>query len=162
MNVRERFLSLFSFQACPRTPRWEMGYWAGAVQRWYEEGLPGIQQELRFLEPYSEWVNGPAQPAGYLKRAVRDKDVSAYFDLDKGAVAVALNSTVAPPFYEGVLEETDQYVIKKRPDGVISKELKKAKIPFENQVRIDIYYKGEKLDKQYQADFIPHINYVRD
>jgi GxxExxY protein len=33
-------------------------------------------------------------------------------------------------------------------------ELKDAKIPFENQVKLNIYYKGKKLKKQYQADFI--------
>ena len=127
MNIRERFLALFSFRSCPRTPRWEMGYWSGAIQRWYDEGLPGNQQELRLSEPYGEWVNGPAQPAGYRKRAIRDRDVSAYFNLDKGAVAVGVNTTVAPPFNENVLEETDRYVIRRRPDGVTSKELKGEK-----------------------------------
>lgn len=34
------------------------------------------------------------------------------------------------------------------------KELEKVEIPFGNQVKIDVYYKGEKLKKQYQADFI--------
>jgi len=57
-------------------------------------------------------------------------------------IAMEIHRELQSGFLEAVYEE------------VMSKELKKAKIPFENQVRIDIYYKGEKLDKQYQADFI--------
>ena len=121
MNVRERFLSLFNFQACPRTPRWEMGYWTATIRRWYEEGLPGTQQELRASEAYGEWVNGPAQAAGAHRIKDRDRDVSAYFNFDKGAAAVAVNTTVAPPFTEEVLEDTDVHIIMRRPDGVISK-----------------------------------------
>ncbi|MFH1228599.1 MAG: GxxExxY protein [Planctomycetota bacterium] len=57
-------------------------------------------------------------------------------------IAMEIHRELQSGFLEAVYEE------------VMSKELEKAKIPFEKQVRIDIYYKGEKLDKQYQADFI--------
>lgn len=57
-------------------------------------------------------------------------------------IAMEIHRELQSGFLEAVYEE------------VMSKELKKAKIPFENQARIDIYYKEEKLDKQYQADFI--------
>ena len=124
MNIRDRFLELLNFRPCGRTPRWEMGYWSGAVQRWYEEGLPGSQQKQRASEAFGEWVNGGAQPAGGHKIKDRDRDVSAYFNFDKGAVAVAVNTTVAPAFVEESLEETDSHIIMRRPDGVISRELK--------------------------------------
>ena len=57
-------------------------------------------------------------------------------------IAMEIHRELQSGFLEAVYEE------------VLGKELKKAKIPFKNQVRIDIYYKGEKLNKQYQADFI--------
>ncbi|MFH1226562.1 MAG: GxxExxY protein [Planctomycetota bacterium] len=57
-------------------------------------------------------------------------------------IAMEIHRELQSGFLEAVYEEA------------MCKELKKAKMPFENQVRIDIYYKGEKLDKQYQADFI--------
>jgi len=57
-------------------------------------------------------------------------------------IAMEIHRELQSGFLEAVYEEA------------MCKELKKAKIPFENQVKIDIYYKGEKLDKQYQADFI--------
>lgn len=57
-------------------------------------------------------------------------------------IAMEIHRELQSGFLEAVYEE------------VMGKEFKKAKIPFENQVRVDIYYKEEKLDKQYQADFI--------
>lgn len=40
MNARERFLACMDFDLSCRVPLWELGYWAGAVRRWYGEGLP--------------------------------------------------------------------------------------------------------------------------
>ena len=63
MNLRERFLATARFEPCTRTPRWELGYWAGAIQRWYGEGLTGTEQALRAEEPYGAWV-GANNPSG--------------------------------------------------------------------------------------------------
>ncbi len=57
-------------------------------------------------------------------------------------MAMEIHRELQSGFLEAVYEE------------VMGKELEKAKIPFANQVKLDIYCKGEKLDKQYQADFI--------
>ena len=126
MNIRERFLATFEFAACPRTPRWEMGYWSGTIQRWYEEGLPGTQAELRASEGHGDWVNGPAQPAGPPDVDARDQDVSAYFAFDKGAVAVAVNSTVSPLYEDVVLEEDEEYITTRQDDGVVARQLKNS------------------------------------
>ncbi len=125
MNIRERYLATFRFEPCPRTPRWEMGYWAAAIQRWYEEGLPGTQQAMRAKEPYGEWVAGPGQaPAAGENVSGRDRDVAAYFNMDKGALAVPVNSTVYPLYETVVLEETDEYIVTRGADGVTYKNLK--------------------------------------
>ncbi|MFH0888347.1 MAG: GxxExxY protein [Planctomycetota bacterium] len=71
-------------------------------------------------------------------------DEFLYKDLTYKVIGIAMeiHRELQSGFLEAVYEE------------VMRKELEKAKIPFENQVKVDIYYKEEKLDKQYQADFI--------
>lgn len=44
MNLRENVLATLRFGRPQRTPRWELGYWAGTLQRWYSEGLTGVEQ----------------------------------------------------------------------------------------------------------------------
>ena len=39
MNSRERFLKILNFERCDRTLKWEIGYWGGALEKWYNEGL---------------------------------------------------------------------------------------------------------------------------
>lgn len=57
-------------------------------------------------------------------------------------IAMEIHRELGCGFLEAVYEET------------MIDELKTAGIPFQNQVKMDIYYKGKKLKKQYQADFI--------
>ena len=40
MNTRGRFNRIMNFEPCDRTIIWEFGYWAGAIKRWYKEGMP--------------------------------------------------------------------------------------------------------------------------
>jgi hypothetical protein len=40
MNTRERFHAIMNFEKPDRNLIWEMGYWPGTVNRWYDEGLP--------------------------------------------------------------------------------------------------------------------------
>ncbi len=124
MDVRTAFLATSRFDACPRTPRWELGFWSGAIQRWYGEGLPGTQQELRAAEDSAAWVsgNGIATPLSYFDH--KDNDVAAYFGMDKGAVAVDINYFVCPQLEAVVLEETDEYIIRRDGNGVVSRVLK--------------------------------------
>jgi GxxExxY protein len=37
---------------------------------------------------------------------------------------------------------------------VLEKEFKKNKIPYHREVKLDLFYEGEMLDKKYRADFI--------
>ncbi len=39
-------------------------------------------------------------------------------------------------------------------EEVLEKEFQVQKIPYKRQVKLDLYYEGEKLKKQYRADFI--------
>lgn len=37
---------------------------------------------------------------------------------------------------------------------VLEKELIKNEIPYQREVKLDLFYNGEKLDKKYKADFV--------
>ena len=39
-------------------------------------------------------------------------------------------------------------------EEALKKEFSKAQIPFKCQVKLNVFYEGEKLDKHYRADFI--------
>ena len=53
-----------------------------------------------------------------------------------------VHCALGPGFLEAVYEE------------VLEKEFQVQKIPYQRQVKLDLYYEGEKLKKQYRADFI--------
>jgi hypothetical protein len=125
MNTRENFLATFRFQPHTRTPRWELGYWAGTLQRWYQEGLEGRQRSLRESQAYGDWVDGPGlATTGGDAGGVDDSDVQEYFGLDARCRAVNINWEMHPYFKEEVLEETDHYSVYRDKRGIIRKELK--------------------------------------
>jgi uroporphyrinogen decarboxylase len=124
-NIRERYLSLMRFQLCTKTPRWEFAYYSGTIQRWYDEGLPGSQQAIRFGENYGDWVPGGGHAVSYNKKdEIPDEDVKGYFNMDEGARAVSLEYSVWPPYETEVLEETDKYIITKGADGITQRTFK--------------------------------------
>ena len=85
MNTRERYRALMGFQEVDRTLRWEFGYWAGTVRRWYREGLPevkGIPEDA---------VDGMAvygESAGVRIGRHTAGDVHDYFKMDPAIVRV--------------------------------------------------------------------------
>ena len=94
MNLRENHLAALRLQPCQRTPRWELGFWSGAIQRWYDEGLPGNEQTLRARESYGSWVSSGGIGVGLNGRAGREHDVSRF--LGWTAASPALTSTTTP------------------------------------------------------------------
>jgi hypothetical protein len=124
MNLRENVLAALRFGRPERTPRWELGYWAGTLQRWYGEGLTGVEQTRWQAQPWAGWVSatGIAVPAN--SECWREHDVTAFFGLDRGLAGVELNYNVCPAFEATTLEENDAYVIRRAADGVVSKVLK--------------------------------------
>jgi GxxExxY protein len=59
-----------------------------------------------------------------------------------------VHSELGSGFLEAVYEEA------------LKKEFKNSNIPFECQVKLNIYYNGEILDKYYKADFICYDNII--
>jgi uroporphyrinogen decarboxylase len=124
VNIRDRYLATMRFEPCPRTPRWELGFWSAAIKRWYDEGLPGTQQAIRAKEGYGTWVTGNGQANIGAQSEDRDRDVMAYFSMDEGAAAIDINYNVCPQYEAVVLEENDHYTIRRGGDGVVRKDLR--------------------------------------
>jgi len=123
-DIRHRFLATMRFEPCSRSPRWELGYWPGTIRRWYEEGLQGKQQAIRATEPWAGWVAGNGQATYRERTHDRDQDVMTSLNMDRGAVAVEIEYNSWPLYETVVLEETDEYVITRREDGITVKKLK--------------------------------------
>lgn len=57
-------------------------------------------------------------------------------------ICMNIHSTLGNGFLEAVYSE------------VLEKELMKNNIPYQREVKIDLFFNGEKLDKKYKADFV--------
>jgi len=57
-------------------------------------------------------------------------------------ICMDIHSTLGKGFLEAVYNE------------VLEKEFIKQQVPYQREVKLDIFFKGEKLDKKYKADFI--------
>ena len=99
MNARERFRATCRFAPLDRPFHWEtIGFWPETTARWHSEGLP------RDID-------------GYL--------TSAYFNLDLRIpifVGDHENPGFFPVFDEQVIEETDQYRVRRNAAGITLKE----------------------------------------
>ena len=116
MNSRERFLAAMRFQPLDRLPNWEMGYWAGTVERWYNEGLP------RHPEAPTGLVTGAGiKGEGFPWRApeVHDVSVRAHLGFDPGIEKVAGEWGVFPFFETRVLREDEETITQQDVDGTV-------------------------------------------
>jgi len=116
MNSRERFLACMRFEPFDRAPNWEMGYWAGTLERWYQEGLPRHPQAPQGLAFGAE-VKGEGFP--WRRSEPRDWSVHTYFNLDKGIEKIDGEWGIWPPFETKILWEDEENVKRQEPDGTI-------------------------------------------
>lgn len=116
MNTRERFLKIMNFESCDRTLIWEFCYWAGAVKRWYKEGLESTNKEVIEKSHHADIVHGPSLywPAsqggkgGAFAESPQGTDVNSFFDLDEGTERVPISTWIEPDFEVVVLEEDER------------------------------------------------------
>ena len=73
-----------------------------------------------------------------------------YEDITRRVIAAAMkvHSTLGNGFLEAVYCE------------VLEKEFIKNNIPYQREVKLDLFFNGEKLDKKYKADFICFDNII--
>lgn len=117
MNSRERFMATMRFERVDRAPNWEMGYWAGTLERWHAEGLPAHPDAPRGLVP-GAGVKGEGFP--WRRGEPKDAAVHAYFGLDAGIEKIDGEWGVWPPFPREVFAEDDETVTARQPDGTIA------------------------------------------
>jgi uroporphyrinogen decarboxylase len=125
MNTRERFLAIMNFEKTDRTLLWEMGYWRDTIERWYQEGLPRLQDVTIGLEPGKTIRGENAAHDEFSMEKNRDVDVHNYFGLDKWMVCLPVNSMFQPPFEKKIFEESEDYIIFQDEYGVKKKMNKK-------------------------------------
>ena len=122
LNVRERYLTILDFKSVDRTLKWEFGFIAKTIRRWYGEGLPKIRGVPNRLSDGSGAYNEDHY------------DVSVYFNLDPTGPALPQPITaystgdspgiIYPPFKPVILEDHGEWVLRKTAIGAIVKERK--------------------------------------
>ncbi|MHB9034032.1 MAG: uroporphyrinogen decarboxylase family protein [Anaerolineae bacterium] len=159
MNLRENVLAALSLRKPQRTPRWELGYWAGTLQRWYREGLNGCEQDLWNAQPWGAWVSANGIGVGLNAEPYREHDVASYFAMDRGLAAVDLNYNACPCFEPELLDETDTYTIRRTADGIVTKTLKPEQgMPQFLDFPVHNRSEWEHLTaERYQADLLPRL-----
>ena len=121
MNIRDQFLSVMSFDTSVPTMRWEMGYWAAALRRWYAEGLPcadGIPPDL------ADGDGVPGMGTGWSWGQPRAYDVERACDLDASMERLPLNLLACPAYGDEVIEEHGEWLIRRVASGVLRKEFR--------------------------------------
>lgn len=128
INAHQRFLSIMNFSSCDRTLLWEMGYWAGALRRWYKEGLPctkGVPADLADGRAMlgQDMLTDPEilNPIDAVKR---DRDVSQYFSMDESMWRLPLNNYIYPQFKPEILEDHGNWILHRNEFGVVVKDQK--------------------------------------
>jgi hypothetical protein len=85
-----------NFEKPDRNLIWEMGYWLGTVNRWYEEGLPKTHG-LPIAGDPGMGVRAEAFPHDPLSVS-RDRNVHEAMSMDLAIFAMPLNLSPQPPF----------------------------------------------------------------
>ena len=126
MNSRERFAATLDFEPVDQGLLWELGYWADAVRRWYDEGLPG-DNRIPDDVGSSRAVKGPASHYWPGEESyIVDRDVSRYFGFDRELIRVPVQSWIWPLFERKIIEERENSVIEQTGGGAIVAQSKGA------------------------------------
>ncbi len=104
MNARERFLATCRFEPVDRPFRWEtIGFWPETIERWHGEGLSEDIDEMAAYIHFNMDLRMPITLGGF--------EEPGFF----------------PAFEETILEEDEQYVIRRDRTGAIIREFKSGR-----------------------------------
>jgi hypothetical protein len=116
MTDKQRFHEVMSFGRPDRTMLWEQGFWGGAVERWYAEGMP--RRTGTDGDPaYGDTVRGPATPLAPGDRFCGD--VLACAGLDKPTLKVPVQLFLWPEYKEEVLEDKGDQLVMRDVMGIV-------------------------------------------
>jgi len=128
MDVRQKFLSVMSFDRDLECPKWEFGYWAGVLDRWYREGLPK-QSGIPEWMGEGDVVRAEVLGRGKEGDTVTDTDVNGYFSLDEPLYRIPIKNFTYPFFDEEILEDHGDWYIRRDKWGVIRRQSKDRTTP---------------------------------
>lgn len=126
MNTREKFLACMAFEPGAPPPRWEYGYWAGAVRRWYDEGLvpvTGIPADLDGGQTIR------AELMGYKEGGFVDQDIHDLLELDEPERRIPIKNFIYPLFEKKIIEDHGDWFIYQDGWGMLKQEMKDRSSP---------------------------------
>lgn len=130
--AREIFKKVMNFKPCERTLNWEFAYWGGALNRWYEEGLPKIKG-LPDTVTFGEGVRGPGSPYGSPSSSgelpIWDYDVNHYFGFDEGIITIPYDFWIYPKYEKTIISEDERFIEIISTDGIRKKMFKDNSSP---------------------------------
>jgi hypothetical protein len=121
MNTREKFLATMAFDAGSSVPKWEYGYWAGAVTGWIEEGLEYSQEVPPTL---GEGGSVRAEAMGYKPGGFVDQDIHQLFRMDAHQRRIPVDNFIFPRFEEMIIEDHPTSVIYRDGWGIVRQKKK--------------------------------------
>lgn len=124
MNDRERFIATMNYQPRDRCPWGEMGFWPETLAAWHEQGWP------------------------------EDEHLHTFLGFDRLREQVDVSLGLLPGFKSAVLEETDEYRIVRRGDGVVAQEFKG-----EHSYRMPHWLSFPLRNREdWEREFLPRLN----
>ncbi len=126
MNARERFLAVMDFEPGVTPLKWEYGYWAGTIRRWYEEGLVPANPVPASL---GEADSVRAEAMGYKAGGFVDLDIHSRFGLDEAIRRIPVNNYLLPEFPVETLADHGDWLEYRDRWGILRHERKDHSSP---------------------------------
>jgi uroporphyrinogen-III decarboxylase len=126
MNAREKFLANMAFEPDVPLLKWEYGYWAATIRRWYKEGL---RCEEGIPDNFDGGLSVRAEKMGYKEGGVIDKDVNKQLGLDEPQYRIPVNNFIYPLFERKILEDHADWFVYQDGWGVTKQEFKDRSTP---------------------------------
>jgi hypothetical protein len=121
MNSRDKFLSVMKMNGGDygdvMVPKVELGYWAGTIRRWFDEGLP---KTVDISDKIPDGIAIMANKNIYQEmEKTGDENVGHIFGLDQYLTKFPVD--YSPMFETKIIEKTDKHVLYKDEYGVLNK-----------------------------------------
>lgn len=121
MDTREKFIAAMSGQPGAPLPKWEYGYWGGAVREWIQDGLAYASD---LPEDLGEGGSVRAEAMGYKKGGYVDQTIHTLLGLDAHQRRVPVDNFIYPRFEEQIVEDQGDSVIVRDGWGVLRQKKK--------------------------------------
>jgi uroporphyrinogen decarboxylase len=162
VNAREKFHGIMGFELDTPNMKTEFGYWAGAVRRWFEEGLP-VEEDIPHSVLDGDLVRG-SEPLFPGSGELVDHNVMEVLGLDSYLGKFPID--LSPPLEPEILEEDGSYRVIRDRYGVTKKQLKGSAAthftvdyPIEN--RGDFHRYIERYDRDFHRRLPANVEELR-